>query len=115
VSIDVPGEELVRRLSGRWVCRDNGHVYNEHTNPPRAAGRCDIDGSPLIQRDDDRAETVRARLALTLTSLRDVAAHYRNRGVLRSIDGVQPIEAVSRDLIAAFDAPDVAATAGDAV
>src|SRR6478735_12669493 len=53
VSIDVPGEELVRRLSGRWVCRDNGHVYNEHTNPPRTAGRCDIDGSPLIQREDD--------------------------------------------------------------
>lgn len=116
VSIDVPSEELVRRLSGRWVCRDNGHVYNEHTNPPRVSGRCDIDGSPLVQRDDDRAETVRARLALTLSSLRDVSAHYRHRGILRTVDGVQTIDAVSRELIAALDAPDApdAPTAGAA-
>jgi adenylate kinase len=104
VSIDVPADELVRRLSGRWVCRDNGHVYNEHSNPPRSPGKCDLDGSPLIQREDDKAETIRARLATTLSSLRDVGAYYRDRGILRSIDGVQPITAVTEDLIAAFDA-----------
>ncbi len=80
ISIEVPADELVRRLSGRWVCREAGHVYNELTNPPRVAGRCDLDGSELTQRDDDRPETIRARLALTLESLADVAAHYRDRG-----------------------------------
>ena len=78
VEIDVPAEELVHRLSGRWVCRDNGHVYNEASNPPRSPGECDLDGSPLIQREDDKAETIRNRMAVTLTSLRDVVAHYRS-------------------------------------
>lgn len=102
VSIDVPAEELVRRMSGRWVCRDNGHVYNALTNPPRMVGRCDLDGSALIQRDDDKSETVRTRLASTLASLRDVGAHYRAAGLLRAIDGLQPIDVVSRDLLAAL-------------
>lgn len=102
VSIDVAAEELVKRLSGRWVCRDSGHVYNEHSNPPQEPGVCDLDGSPLIQRDDDKAETVRARLALTLSALEEVAAHYRERGVLRSVDGRQPIDRVTADLLSAL-------------
>lgn len=102
ISIDVPTDELVRRLSGRWVCREAGHVYNEHSNPPEVAGRCDLDGSPLVQREDDRPETVRARLDKTLTSLRDVEAHYRGLGVLRTVDGTGPIEQVSADVIAAL-------------
>ncbi|MDH4143417.1 MAG: nucleoside monophosphate kinase, partial [Chloroflexota bacterium] len=69
VSIQVETDELVRRLSGRWVCRDEGHVYNEKTNPPQIEGRCDLDGSPLIQRDDDKVETIRARLTHQLSSL----------------------------------------------
>ncbi len=103
LSIEVPAEELVRRLSGRWVCRDSGHVYNETSNPPRVPGRCDIDGSPLIQRDDDRAETIRARLEQTLSSLRDVADHYRQQGILRTVDGLQPIEGVTASLLAALE------------
>ena len=59
VNIDVPSEELVKRMSGRWVCRQAGHVYNESTNPPQTPGICDIDGSALVQREDDRAETIR--------------------------------------------------------
>ncbi len=110
LSIEVPAEELVRRLSGRWVCRDSGHVYNEHSNPPRVPGRCDIDGSPLIQRDDDRPETVRARLELTLSGLRDVADYYRQKGILHSVDGLQPMEAVTSALLAALDEDDIAPT-----
>lgn len=102
VSIEVPAEELVRRLSGRWVCRDHGHVYNESTNPPRVAGRCDLDGSPLVQRDDDKAETIRARLAIQLSSLRDVVAHYRGTGVLRTVDGVASIDDVTEGILAAL-------------
>jgi adenylate kinase len=108
IEIDVPAEELVHRLSGRWVCRDSGHVYNESSNPPRSAGKCDLDGSPLIQREDDKAETIRNRMAVTLTSLRDVVAHYRATGVLRQIDGVQPIDRVTADLLAEFPSDRVA-------
>jgi adenylate kinase len=102
INIEVPTEELVRRLSGRWVCRDAGHVYNEYTNPPRVPGRCDIDGSPLIQRDDDKAETIRARLALQLASLEDVVDHYATAGVLRRVDGVRAIDAVTDALLEAI-------------
>lgn len=111
VSIDVPPEELLDRMSGRWVCRESGHVYNERTNPPRAAGRCDLDGSELIQREDDKAETIRARLALTLASLAEVSDHYAARGILQSVDGRQPIDAVTADLVAALDDPAQTASA----
>jgi adenylate kinase len=104
LNIDVPAEEVVRRMSGRWICEASGHVYHETANPPRVAGRCDIDGSRLIQREDDRIETVRARLAQQLGALRDVVAYYRGRGVLRSIDGRRPIAEVSEALLAEVDA-----------
>jgi adenylate kinase len=100
ISIDVPKDELVGRLSGRWVCEASGHPYNESTNRPRIDGQCDLDGSPLIQRDDDKAETIRARLDLTLSSLRDVAAYYDAAGLLRRIDGVASIDQVTTELMA---------------
>jgi adenylate kinase len=107
VNIDVPTEELVKRMSGRWVCEAAGHVYNESTNPPQVPGICDIDGSPLVQRDDDRAETIRTRLDLQLTSLRDVIDHYAKTGNLRTIDGLQAIDDVATAVHAAVvdDAP----------
>lgn len=108
LEIAVPAEELVRRLSGRWVCQDNGHVYNETSNPPRVKGRCDLDGSPLIQREDDKAETIRNRMAVTLSSLRDVVAHYKGAGILKVVDGVQPIDRVTTDLLAALPTDDPA-------
>jgi adenylate kinase len=95
VNIDVPSEELVKRMSGRWVCRQAGHVYNESTNPPQTPGICDIDGSALVQREDDRAETIRTRLDVQLASLRDVVDHYASTGVLRTVDGLQAIDDVA--------------------
>ena len=102
--IDVADEVLVRRLSGRWICEAAGHVFNETSNPPRMPGRCDIDGSALVQRDDDRIETVRARLASQLGALAEVVDHYRRRGLLRTVDGDQPIEAVGHSLLDAIEA-----------
>jgi adenylate kinase len=101
--IYVPLDELVRRLSGRWICRDAGHVYHELSNPPKVAGTCDLDGSPLIQRDDDRPETIRTRLTDQLGSLGQVVDHYRETGVLHDIDGLQPIGTVTRALLAEVD------------
>jgi adenylate kinase len=101
LEIEVPEEELVRRLSGRWICKANGHVYNETSHPPRVAGICDLDDSPLIQRDDDRSETIAARLAAQLAALRDVVDYYRQRGLLRTVDGRRPVTEVTAALLAA--------------
>ncbi len=101
LEIEVPEAELVRRLSGRWICRANGHVYNENTHPPRVPGHCDLDGSELIQRDDDRSETIAARLAAQLSALDEVVGFYRERGLLRPIDGLRPVGEVTEALLAA--------------
>jgi adenylate kinase len=66
---------------------------------------CDLDGSPLVQRADDKPETIRARLSLQLASLGEVADYYSDAGLLRVVDGVQPIEAVTDDLLAAITDP----------
>jgi adenylate kinase len=101
--IDVPAEELVGRLSGRYVCRLGGHPYHIVENPPAIPGICDTDGSALEQRDDDRPETVRARLTVQLAPLQGVIEFYRARGVLRTVDGRQPIALVSRGLLEALE------------
>lgn len=96
--IEVPEDVLVARLADRWICQAAGHIYSRTARPPRLEGRCDIDGSPLIQRADDRPETVRARLAQQLGPLAEVVAHYERTGVLRRIDGTRSIEAVGAAL-----------------
>jgi len=101
--IDVPLDDLVVRMASRRICEANGHVYNIATNPPNSPGRCDIDGSPLIQRDDDQEATVRARMAQQVPPLEEVADYYRAAGILRLVDGRQSIEGVSRDLVAALE------------
>ncbi len=101
--VDVPAEELVGRLAGRYVCRLGGHPYHVILNPPRVPGICDVDGSPLEQREDDRPEVVRARLTRQLAPLQSVIEFYRARGILRAVDGRQPIDLVSRGLIEALD------------
>jgi adenylate kinase len=105
ILIDVPAEELVRRLSGRRLCRAAGHIYNEVTNPPQNPGACDIDGSELYQREDDHIETVRARLEQQIPELLEVCAHYDARGKLRTVDGTRPIEEVTEELVAALSQP----------
>lgn len=97
--VDVPAGELLQRLSGRWLCEAAGHTYHAIAYPPRVAGICDICGSRLVQRDDDRAEVVQARLEKQLGALGDVVDHYRTAGVLRTVDGRRPIAAVTNDLL----------------
>jgi adenylate kinase len=97
--IEVPESELFSRLAGRWVCRANGHPYHETLNPSREPGICDEDGSPLYQRPDDQPDVVRARLAKQLPPFHEVVDYYRRSGVLEPVDGSQPIEDVTRQLL----------------
>jgi len=84
--IDAPDEELVRRLSGRWQC-SSGHVYHVEKDPPKHAGVCDLDGLPLFQRDDDKAETIERRLRTYHEQTEPLVAYYEDRGLLRRFDG----------------------------
>jgi adenylate kinase len=87
--IEVPDEELVRRISGRRVSRKTGRVYHIEYDPPKHDGRCDIDGSELIQRDDDKEETVRERLRTYDDQTAPLIDYYENRGLLRRFDGTR--------------------------
>lgn len=91
---------LVERLSGRWSCRTGGHVYHEKYNPPKKQGVCDEDGSELYQREDDKAETVKRRIRVYFEQTAPLIAYYRERGVLAEVDGQQPIEAVTKAMLA---------------
>jgi adenylate kinase len=92
--IDAPAEEVIRRLSGRRICMKNGHVYHVENDPPKNEGVCDQDGSPLIQRDDDKPETIRKRLSVYREQTEPLIDWYDERGVLRRFDGSRPPEEV---------------------
>jgi adenylate kinase len=95
----VSDEVIVHRLAGRRVCRQAGHIYHIEAHPPKVAGRCDIEGSPLYQREDDREETVRRRLEVYHRETEPLADFYRRRGVFQPLrDG--DIETVYQNLIA---------------
>jgi adenylate kinase len=100
--ITAPDDVLVERLSGRWTCRANGHIFNEKFNPPIEAGKCDFDGSELYQRDDDKVDTIKRRIDVYLGQTSPLINYYRNNGKLIEIDGTQPIEQVTQDLLTAL-------------
>ncbi len=97
--IHVAEDLLVERISGRWTCRAQGHIFHEKYNPPRQAGVCDFDGSALYQRPDDTADTVRRRIQVYLEQTAPLLDYYRQRGLLVEVDGAQPIEQVTEDLL----------------
>ena len=99
--IAVPDEVLIERISGRRICRTCGESYHIQFNPPQNSGICDHDGGELYQREDDRPETVRARLRVYHEQTSPLINYYRQRGVLVEINGNQSIDAVSADLQAA--------------
>lgn len=101
--IDVPEDVLIKRLTGRWTCRSQGHVYHEKFNPPKQAGRCDFDGSELYQRDDDKVETVTRRIKVYLEQTMPLIDHYKKMGVLIDIDGSQAIDRVTTSLLEALE------------
>ena len=110
LEIEVPDEEIVQRMSGRRVHPASGRSYHVKFNPPRAEGRDDATGEPLVQRDDDREETVKKRLEVYRAQTRPLVDYYRRWAAsgdsrapkYRSISGLGPVEEVSRRAIAAL-------------
>lgn len=98
ILIEVPEETLVERLSGRWMSKA-GRVYHSLYNPPKSPGVDDEDGTPLYQREDDKPETVRNRIAVYREDTAPLIAHYQAKGLLREVDGDQSIRAVSDSIL----------------
>jgi adenylate kinase len=87
--IDVPDEEVIRRLSGRRTCAKNGHTYHVDFDPPKHDGVCDHDGSELLQRDDDKPETIKKRLVTYHEETEPLVEYYEARDLLRRFDGTR--------------------------
>ncbi len=99
IYLQVPREELLKRLSGRYICRANQHVYNINTRPPKVAGVCDIDGSELYQRSDDTGEAVQRRLDIFFNETIQLLDYYENQQKLVEVDGNQGIDQVQQSLL----------------
>jgi adenylate kinase len=101
--ICVPANVLIERLSGRWTCRAGGHVFHEKFNPPSKAGVCDLDGSELYQREDDKAATVENRIKVYMEQTAPLIEFYRAAKLLVEVDGTKSIEEVTVEMLAALE------------
>jgi adenylate kinase len=99
IYIYLPEQVAIERLSGRWLCRAEGHLYHETFNPPKKPGVCDIDGSELYQREDDKPETVAKRIRVYRKQTAPLVAYYRDRDTLVEVDGDQPIEQLTSTIL----------------
>ncbi len=100
--LDVPRDELLTRLSGRYICRAAQHVYHQQTRPPRVSGICDVDGSELYQRSDDAGEAVQKRLDIFFHETIRLLDYYKNQSKLIETNGNQHVEQVLADLLDEF-------------
>jgi adenylate kinase len=110
VHVTASDDEIVRRLSGRWLCRNCGEIYHEASRPPKQAGICDACGGELYQRDDDKPEVVRERLRLQRPP-EALLGYYRAQGKLAEVDGEQGVDTVTRELLEAIEGGTGAASA----
>jgi len=99
IYLQVPREELLKRLSGRYICRAKQHVYNIDTHPSKVAGVCDIDGSELYQRSDDTGEAVQKRLDIFFSETIRLLDYYGKQKKLVEVDGNQDINQVHQSLL----------------
>ena len=103
--IRVSSEELLRRLSGRWICHQCQKPYHTLSSPPQVPGVCDRCGGELYQREDDQEETVRRRLEVYLAQTAPVIDYYRGQGKLLEVNGEQGVEEVGRELLRVLGTP----------
>jgi adenylate kinase len=103
IQLSVDYTQLLLRLTGRRLCPTDGRLYNIHFQPPRVDGLCDVDGTPLIIRDDDREEVVRERLSVYENQTRAVVEYYRQQGRLATVNADQPIAQVTAEIFDLID------------
>ncbi|MCO5214763.1 MAG: adenylate kinase [Thermomicrobiales bacterium] len=102
IEIDVPREKLIARLAGRRTCEACGAVYHVESDPPKVEGICDKCGGKLIQREDDKPDSIARRLALYDNQTRPLLDYYRAKGILITINGDQDIDTVTADILNAL-------------
>jgi adenylate kinase len=98
IRIDVDYNQLVRRITGRRSCPVCGRIYNVYSQPPRVADTCDVDGSKLVTRDDDREEVIRERLSAYELQTTPVVEYYGRKGRLHCVNGDAPVEQVTKQI-----------------
>lgn len=103
IRIDVDYNQLFRRLTGRRTCTATGHIYNVYFQPPRVDNVCDLDGSPLTIRNDDREEVIRERLTAYELQTRPVADYYERNKRLVSVNGDSPVDDVTAQIMQAIE------------
>jgi len=108
VYIKVSEKELLRRLSGRWICRDCQTPYHAVNSPPKVRGKCDRCGGELYQRPDDTEETVKKRLEVYFTETAPLIDYYTRLGKLKAVDGEGSIDKVGEKIIAALHQESIA-------
>ena len=104
IDVDVPDENIVKRMSGRRACLECGATYHVVSIPPKKEGICDACGSELVLRDDDKPETVQKRLDVYHEQTQPLIDYYKKAGILKSVDGTQPMEKVFEDITAILGA-----------
>ena len=100
VSIDVPEEVIIKRLSGRRSCPACGAVYNVYTLPPKKEGVCDKDGKELVTRPDDKLETIQNRMKVYREQSEPLVGRYRAAGLLKAVDGNRALDLVVEEIVA---------------
>jgi adenylate kinase len=105
IYIEVPNEELVKRLSGRWLCRTCQTPYHMISSPPKVPGKCDKCGGELYQRSDDKEETVKERLNVFFAQTVPILDYYKKQGKLIRVNGNLGMRGVAREIISALKAP----------
>ena len=100
IDIDVPDENIIKRMSGRRACVGCGATYHVVFNPTKVEGKCDACGSDTVLRDDDKPETVQKRLSVYHEQTQPLIDYYKNQGILKSVDGTKPMDDVFTDIVA---------------
>lgn len=103
VDVDVPDENIMDRMSGRRTCRKCGEGYHTKYNPSKVEGICDVCGSELYIRDDDKPETVKKRLTVYHDQTQPLIDYYTKQGILKSVNGTQMMEKVFADIVKILD------------
>jgi adenylate kinase len=97
--LDVPIDDLMKRLTGRRTCKSCGQMYNVYFSPPKVEGKCDVCGGDLYQRADDNEETIKKRLDVYQSSTEPLIDYYKNKGILKIVQGTGDINAIYRKIL----------------